>query len=122
MSKELEYYGKKVARGLMDRRAFMGRATALGVSASMAGTIMAQAASDMGPVKGGTLKAGMQGGESTNSLDPASFLTDVPISFGRTWGDTMVEVSPEGEIQYRIAPRSGASRSVRMWSFTTARP
>jgi len=117
MSKELEYYGKKVARGLMDRRAFMGRATALGVSASMAGTIMAQAASDMGPVKGGTLKAGMQGGESTNSLDPASWLTDVPISFGRTWGDTMVEVSPEGEIQYRIAESVEASADAKVWSF-----
>jgi peptide/nickel transport system substrate-binding protein len=117
MTKELEYYGKKVARGLMDRRAFMGRAAALGVSAPLAGSILAGAVQAAGPVRGGTLKAGMQGGESTNSLDPATWASDVPISFGRTWGETMVEVGPTGEIEFRIAESVEASPDAKVWTF-----
>ncbi len=117
MTKELEYHAKRVARGLMGRRAFMGRAAALGVSSSLAGTMLAQAASHAGPVRGGTLKAGMQGGESTNSLDPATWASDVPICFGRSWGETMVEVGPDGEIEFRIAESVEASPDARVWTF-----
>jgi len=117
MSKELEYFSKKVARGLMDRRAFMGRAAALGVSASMATGIMAHADAHASPVKGGTLKAGMQGGESTNSLDPATWASDVPVSYGRMFGDTLVEVSPEGEIDFRLAESVEASADAKTWNF-----
>ena len=117
MSRELEYLSKRVASGLMDRRAFMGRAAALGVSASLASTLVANAASHASPMKGGTLKAGMQGGESTQSLDPATWASDVPVSFGRTWGDTMVEVGPTGEIEFRIAESVEASPDAKEWVF-----
>jgi peptide/nickel transport system substrate-binding protein len=38
---------------------------------------------------------GLTGGESTNSLDPATWLTQVPQNFGSTWGETIVLQSPE---------------------------
>jgi len=117
MSKELEYFSKKVASGKMDRRAFMGRAAALGVSASMATGIMAHADAHASPVKGGTLKAGLQGGESTNSLDPATWASDVPLNFGRTWSDTLVEVSPEGNVQMNLAESVDASPDAKVWTF-----
>ena len=55
----------------MSRRDFLGRAAALGASAAFANTLLAGAARAQTPVKGGILRAGLQGGESTNSLDPA---------------------------------------------------
>lgn len=117
MSKELEYFSNKVTRGLMDRRAFMGRAAALGVSASMATGLLSTAAHAAGPIKGGTLKAGMQGGESTNSLDPATWASDVPLNFGRTWADTLVEVDNSGSIQMRLAESIEASPDAKTWNF-----
>ena len=117
MSKELEYLSHKVVRGLMDRRAFMGRAAALGATATMATGLLGKAAMAAGAMKGGTLKSGMQGGASTDSLDPATWASDVPISFGRTWADTMVEVGPTGEIEFRIAESVEASADAKTWVF-----
>ena len=117
MSKELEFFSKKVVRGLMDRRSFMGRAAALGVSATMANTVLAGAAAAQGAVKGGHLKAGLQGGESTNSLDPATWASDVPLNFGRLWGESIVEVDEKGEIEYRLAESVEASADAKTWTF-----
>ncbi len=117
MSDELEYFSKKVARGLMDRRAFMGRAAALGVSATVATGIMARAAASATPVRGGTLKAGYQGGASSDSLDSALWASDAPIGFGRTWAETMVEVGPTGEVEMRLAESVEASADAKTWNF-----
>ncbi len=117
MTKELDYLSKRVVRGLMDRRAFMGRAAALGVSASMATGIMANAASHAAPVKGGTLKAGYQGGASSDTLDSALWASDAPIGFGRTWCEGLVEVSPAGEVEMRLAESVEASADAKTWNF-----
>lgn len=117
MSNELNYLSKRVVRGLMDRRAFMGRAAALGVSASMASGIIAHAGSHASPVKGGTLKSGLQGGSGTDSLDPATWATTVMTNFGSCWSDTLVEVTPAGEIEFRLAESVEASADAKSWSF-----
>lgn len=67
MSNELKYLAMRAATGALDRRAFMGRAAALGVSTAMAGSLLSSAAYAAGPNKGGLIKAGLGGGESTNS-------------------------------------------------------
>ena len=118
MSKELEYFSHKVVRGLMDRRAFMGRAAALGVSASMASGLLATAAYAQGAVRGGTLKAGLQGGSSSDSLDPALFAVTVMQLFGRCWGDTLLDITPEGELEPRLAESIEASADAKTWTFT----
>jgi peptide/nickel transport system substrate-binding protein len=117
MTNELEYLGALVARGRMSRRDFLGRATALGVSATFASTLLGRAALAAGPVRGGTLKAGMVGGESTNSLDPATFLSQVPYAFGRQWGELLVELTPDGGLEPRIAQEWSASDDASVWTF-----
>ncbi len=118
MSKELEYLAKRAAAGRLDRRAFMGRAAALGVSTSLAGGLLSSAAFAAGPNKGGLIKAGLQGGESTNSLDPATFSSSVPTTFGNCYGERLVEVSAEGDISYRIAESIEATPDAKTWHFT----
>jgi peptide/nickel transport system substrate-binding protein len=115
MSKELKYLAARVAAGKLDRRAFMGRAAALGVSGVVANSFMASTA--FAAKKGGYLKAGLSGGESTNSLDPASFATQVPLHFGRTWGETLVETTPTGEVENRLAESVEASADAKTWRF-----
>ena len=117
MSDELKYLSERVVRGLMDRRAFMGRAAALGAGATLAGSMLSSAAFAAGPQKGGILKAGMVGGESTNSLDPATFASQVPFALGRCWGDTLVETSPTGEVNNRLAEEVSSSPDARVWTF-----
>ena len=103
MSNELSYLLSRAAKGLMSRREFVGRAGALGVSAAVAGTMLTTAARAEEPVKGGTLRAGVQGGQSTDSLDPALAASDVPFMINMTWGEALVDVGPGGEIDFRVA-------------------
>ncbi|MER8544451.1 ABC transporter substrate-binding protein [Mesorhizobium sp. M0684] len=116
MSNELEYLSRRVASGKLSRRDFLGRAAALGVTVTFANSLLSGAARAAGPVKGGTLKAGLVGGESTNSLDPALFMTQVPFAFGKMWGELIVELSPEGKLENRIAEEIGSSDDAKTWT------
>ncbi len=116
MSNELEYLSHRVAAGKLSRRDFLGRAAALGVGATVANSLLGSAAMAAGPVKGGLLKAGLQGGESTNSLDPATFLSQVPFSFGKCWGELLFELSPDGGIENQIAESVGSSDDAKVWT------
>jgi peptide/nickel transport system substrate-binding protein len=116
MSNELEFLSRYVVSGRMDRRAFLGRAAALGASAAFANTLLGSAARAQGAVKGGILKAGLQGGEATNSLDPASFLSQVPFSFGKCWGEYLVRLNRDGSIENKLAEEIGASDDAKTWT------
>ncbi len=118
MTQQINYLAKLAAQGKLGRRAFLGKAAALGASTAVATSLLSGTALAAGPKKGGHLKAGLAGGESTNSLDPATFLTQVPADFGRMWGDTLVEVSRIGEIVYRLAESIEPSADAKTWHFT----
>ncbi len=118
MSRELSYLSRLVAKGRLDRRAFLGRAVALGVGAGFANTMLARAVRAEGPVRGGALRMGLSGGESTNSLDPATWLTQVPQNFGMTWGETLVVQSAEdGSARPLLAESWEASDDAVEWRF-----
>jgi peptide/nickel transport system substrate-binding protein len=117
MSNELSYLLSRAAKGLMSRREFVGRAGALGVSAAMAGTMLTTAARAEEPVKGGTMRAGVQGGQSTDSLDPALAASDVPFMINMTWGEALVDVGPGGEIDFRVAEEVSSNADATEWKF-----
>ena len=117
MNDELNFMATRVTAGKMNRREFMGKAAALGVSAVVASSVFADAARAATPVKGGTYRMGVQGGESTNSQDPASWASDVPIAGGNCWGETLVEVGPDGWVEGLIAESSESSADAKTWRF-----
>ncbi len=118
MSTELSYLAEQVAKGRMSRREFVGRASALGVSAAIASSMLGDAAWAAGtPVRGGQLRAGMGGGESTNTLDPALALSNVPFVVNETWGEKLVEVNGDGSLNMRIAEEVSSSKDAVTWKF-----
>ena len=60
MSDELDFLSRRVVSGKLSRRDFLGRAAALGVTATFANSLLSSAARAAGPVKGGILKAGLR--------------------------------------------------------------
>ena len=116
MSSEIDYLSARVVAGRLSRRDFLGRAAALGVSAAVANTLLAGAARAQSPVRGGILRAGLQGGESTNSLDPALNLSQVTFSFGKLWGEYLVRLTPTNELEYLIAEELNASDDAKTWT------
>src|SRR5688572_27994296 len=78
--------------------------------------MIASAARAQTPVKGGILRAGLQGGESTNSLDPALNLSQVTFSFGKLWGEFLVRLTPDNKLVNLIAEEIGASSDAKTWT------
>lgn len=117
MSRELEYLSEEVAIGRYSRRDFLGRAAALGVTATAANALLAQAALAAGPRRGGTLKLGMQGGATTDTMDPALAANQVTFSVGRAWGEELVRLSVNGTLEPRLATEWRSSPDAKAWVF-----
>jgi peptide/nickel transport system substrate-binding protein len=115
VTKELENMARLAGRGQLSRRDFLGSAAALGLSAAMASTL-ADKAFAQAPVKGGVLKAGLQGGESSNSLDPALNLSQVTFSFCKQWGEFLTRLTPDGGVENLIAEEINASKDAKTWT------
>jgi len=102
----------------MNRRAFMGGTAAIGAAAAAAmGVAPAFAASHIKPTQGGTLKMGIGGGETTDSLDPGIAASSVPFMVNHQWGDTLVRVSPKGDIENILAESVSSSADGKTWTF-----
>lgn len=117
MSQELEYLSQQVALGRSSRRDFLGRAAALGVSATVANALLSSAAHAAGPRRGGILRIGMQGGAATDSMDPALAANQVTFSVGRTWGEELVRLAPNGDLEPRLATEWHSSPDAKAWVF-----
>lgn len=117
MNDQFNHLLARAARGQIDRRSFLGRAAALGVSATAATTLLSQAVLAQGPRRGGHLTMGLVGGESTNSLDPGLAASQVPFSYLRTTGDTLVNIAPDGTIVPRLAEEVSSSADASTWTF-----
>ena len=102
----------------MNRRRFLGTTAAAGMAAAMGGTmISATAARAEEPKKGGTFRMGWGGGEATDTLDPALADSPVPFVVNRQWGDTIVNVTADGQIEPRLAESMSSNADGTEWSF-----
>ena len=116
MSKQLEYLSRKVVTGVMSRREFFGRAAALGFTAAFANTLLATA-SRAAPQTGGTFRMGLQGGSTTDSLDPALAANQVALMMGRLWGEPLVALTDDGGVQGMVAESFEGSADASVWRF-----
>ncbi|CUH53991.1 ABC transporter substrate-binding protein [Shimia marina] len=118
MNDELKYLSRQTAVGALSRRKFLGRAGALGVSAAAANTMLSSAVHAAGPQKGGTLRIGLQGGSTTDSMDPALAANTTAVNLIRMWGEPLVELTDDGGIQGKVAESFEASADATAWTFT----
>ncbi|RWA97484.1 ABC transporter substrate-binding protein [Mesorhizobium sp.] len=116
MSKELEYLSHHVSLGRMSRRDFLGRAAALGVATPFVNSLPSSVAMAEEPVRGGIIKAAIQGGQTTNSLDPAAISSQIPFNFSKVWGEYLVALEPGG-LERRLAEEFGSSADAKVWTF-----
>jgi len=117
MSRELNDLSLRVVRGLMNRRDFMGRAAALGFAAPFATQLLSSTAR-ANPVRGGHFVMGLNGGQSTDSLDPGLAASTVPSVVSYSWGEGLVITDPhDGTAQPWLAESWEASADAKKWAF-----
>lgn len=104
--------------GGLSRRSFLTRSAAFGATAVIGASVLAGQAQAQEPKKGGILKMGMGGGETTDSLDPGVSDSPVPFAVNRQWGDTIVNVAADGSLQPRLAESFASNPEGTEWTFT----
>lgn len=117
MNDELKYLSQQVARKRLDRRSFLGRAGALGLSAAGATSFLSSAVMAQGAIKGGTLKVAIGGGSSTDSLDPALATNSTATQVNRLWGEPLVELDADGGLELKLCSGYEASADAVTWTF-----
>ncbi|WP_193368716.1 ABC transporter substrate-binding protein [Pelagibius marinus] len=118
MNDYLKFLGREAALGRLSRREFMGRAAAVGLTAPLAASLLSSSVKAAGPQRGGHLKCGLEGGASTDVLDPAKFTSQFCFMVGRNYGDTLIETHPTtGEALPSLAESWEASPDAKVWTF-----
>jgi peptide/nickel transport system substrate-binding protein len=117
MNDHLHYLARHAVAGKLSRRDFMAKAAALGFSAAAAGTLLTTEARAAGPQKGGTIRMGLQGGSTTDSLDPALSTNQVTLMLVRLWGEPLVELNDDGGLDGKVAESYEASADAKVWTF-----
>jgi len=114
---QMDYLAREAVRGRLDRRSFLGRAAALGFTTTAASTLLSTAVMAAGPKKGGTIKLGLQGGSTSANLDPATATNSTDQQVMRLWGDLLVDLTPDGGLEGRLAEEWSGNDDASVWTF-----
>jgi len=114
---ELEYWTQQITQGRIGRRDFMGRAAALGVGTALASTLVAQAGKADEPQKGGTLRLGMAGGSTTDSLDVTTYTDSVALQVGFSLMNSLIENGADNKPVAKLAESWEAKPGAAEWVF-----
>ena len=107
----------RLVQGKMSRRSFLEGATALGLSIAAATSLLSEARAAT-PKKGGLLRAGLDGGATTDTLDPATFPDTFIIAFNfGCLRNCLTEVDNEGKLVGELAESWSASSDAKKWTF-----
>ena len=82
--------------GEQSRRHFLKTSALLGLTAASASTMIGRAFAQEAVKKGGTLKIGMRGGSTTDTLNPTTYSNAVPLLIGYAIMNGLIEIDEKG--------------------------
>ena len=116
---ELEYWTQQIKKGRIDRREFMGRTAALGVTTALAATMLAQVGVAAEGKRGGSAKFGLAQGATTDTLDPGDYPdTGTQVPFWGAMSNSLTEVDAAGNVQADLAENMDPGDDAKSWIFT----
>ncbi len=111
--KDLE---KAAVEGKLDRREFIKRATALGLAAPFATSLLTQSVhAGMTPKKGGKFTFGSSHGSTTDSLDPGTHENGFATNLVFAYANHLFEVDNTGKLIPELAESFEASKDAKTW-------
>lgn len=104
--------------GKISRREFIALASALGVSAALSSGVFPNIAQASEPKKGGRLRMGLNGGATSDNLDPGIQLAMMPqvLVYG-TLANSLVEIDANGQPVPELAESWESSPDAKKWIF-----
>jgi peptide/nickel transport system substrate-binding protein len=110
-----EQLQQMLASGAISRREFIGRVAALGIAASA--TSLFSTPAQAAPKRGGHFRLGQGHGQTTDSLDPATFTNGFNQSLTYAMNGYLTEVGADGTVQPGVAESWEASPDAKVWRF-----
>ena len=102
----------------LTRRGFLHGSALVGIAAASGGALTGPAAAAQQPRRGGKLRLGLDGGSTSDTLDPALASATFAFVLCNTWGDTLVESHPEtGKALPGLARSWDVSHDGVVWTF-----
>ncbi|MET1028578.1 MAG: ABC transporter substrate-binding protein, partial [Dongiaceae bacterium] len=104
--------------GRLDRREFLMRSAALGVTAALSSSVLAGGAlAAATPTKGGTLKLGLAGGSTTDSLDVRTYTDTVAFNVGYQIMNGLIEIDPKNKPTPELLESWNVEPGAKKWVF-----
>lgn len=113
-SSELDMLIRKATGKGLDRRSFMQAAFAAGLSLTTAGTLWSKAAR-AAPAKGGLFRAGLDDGNTTDTMDPATTNSRFMITMAHTQRNFLAEIAADNGVKGELAEAWETSGDAKTW-------
>jgi peptide/nickel transport system substrate-binding protein len=102
--------------GRISRRTFMEGAIALGSSVAGAMSLWSSALAAAVPKKGGRFRVGLDDGNTTDSMDPATYASRFMITMAHTRCNFLTEISPDNSVVGELAESWDVSPDAKTWT------
>jgi peptide/nickel transport system substrate-binding protein len=102
--------------GKLSRRNFMQGASALGLSLTAASTLWTREVAAATPQKGGTFRVGLDDGNTSDSLDPATYNSRFMITLAHTRTNFLTEIASDNTVTGELAESIEASEDAKTWT------
>ncbi len=103
--------------GRVSRRAFIEGAVALGATVQGALTLWSQEVAAAVPNKGGRFRVGLDDGNTTDGMDPATFASRFMITMAHTHRNFLAELAPDNKVIGELAESWEVTPDAKKWSF-----
>ena len=104
-------------QGQITRRQFLARMSAIGASATLSAMLLNRPTHAMTPKKGGSLKIGLSGGSTTDTLDPAIFTNMMPFIISYQVRNCLIEIDQKSQLIPELAESWEATPDAAKWVF-----
>ncbi len=113
----LEHLEKLLTEGKINRRQFLARAAALGLTAAVSPALLAREAKAAAPKKGGHFTFALTGGSTTDTLDPATHTSSWNINAEFQLRNCLVEIDHNFGTMPELAESWESSPDAKKWIF-----
>jgi peptide/nickel transport system substrate-binding protein len=114
--KRLDTLSDDAKAGRISRRQFMEGALASGLTVAAASTIWSKAAKAQ-PKKGGLFRVALDDGNTTDTMDPATYESQFQLTMAYTHRNYLTEITPENVVGPELAESWEASDDASEWVF-----
>lgn len=108
-------------QGKISRREFLGRVSAMGLSAVAAPALLSTSARAQTPKKGGLFRIGITAGMTTDSLDPATITNSMPLLVCWQTMNNLVEIDVDSKPVPELAESWEPAPDAKKWVFQLRR-